>query len=649
MTDQLQATFADPGKFSVADYVVFALALLLSAAIGVYYGCTGGKQKTVSEFLMADRQMKLLPAAMSILASFMSAISMLGTPAEIYKYGTMYLWIVISYVFTILISAYIYIPVFFRLGVTSAYEYLERRFSRGLRTYGAVVYIVQMVLYMAMVLYAPALALSTVTGLNSLVAVISTGAVCTFYTALGGMKAVMWTDTLQIFIMYAGLLAVIIEGSIKQGGADMVWNDSLKSGRIDFYNTTLAFNPNPLERHTFWTLAIGGIFTWTAIYGVNQAQVQRALTVPTLKKAQTAYLINIAGLATFACLGSACGLIIYSRYKDCDPLTREQQKLGSSDELFPYFVMDILGSLEGLPGLFTAAIFSGALSTVSSGLNSVAAVSLEDLVKTYIKPDITDERSTQLSKVLAIAFGGASIALTFAAEQLGGVLQAALSLFGMLGGPILGLYSLGMFFPCANTIGGYAGVTCGLMLTLWIGIGQQIYPPNLYKYPVSTEGCFNRTSAGDIAGNMTTAASWYYSTNSYNISESATKAFNYTTVNDGGSETSASGLEAMYSLSYMWFSAVGCLSTVIIGLIVSCATGPTREMDRRLVSPIAVAVHERLPFGMRRGCCNLYTSSDENGVEDPQSTIKLPNGKARIEHSVSQVELLTRVDSTTSM
>ena len=109
-------------SFSIPDYIVFALVLAVSAGIGIFYGCTGGKQKTTQEFLMADRSMTVLPVALSLLASFMSAITLLGTPAEVYVFGTQYWMIWIGYIIMIPSAAHIFLPVFYRLKITSVFE-----------------------------------------------------------------------------------------------------------------------------------------------------------------------------------------------------------------------------------------------------------------------------------------------------------------------------------------------------------------------------------------------------------------------------------------------------------------------------------------------------------------------------------------------
>lgn len=110
------------GRFTVWDYVVFAAMLLISAIIGIYYAFVGGGQKTSKDFLMAGRSMSALPVALSLTASFMSAVTVLGTPAEIYRYGAIFCIFAITYGLVVLCSAEIFLPVFYKLGITSTYE-----------------------------------------------------------------------------------------------------------------------------------------------------------------------------------------------------------------------------------------------------------------------------------------------------------------------------------------------------------------------------------------------------------------------------------------------------------------------------------------------------------------------------------------------
>ncbi|XP_019638106.1 PREDICTED: sodium-coupled monocarboxylate transporter 1-like [Branchiostoma belcheri] len=554
--------------FSIADYVVFSLMICVSAGIGIYYAFSGGGQKTTKEFLLADRQMHVVPVAMSLMASFMSAITVLGTPAEVYTHGTMFWMFWITYIFMIVISAHLYMPVFFNLGVTSAYEYLERRFSVVVRRLGCATFILQMTIYMGICLYAPALALEEVTGVNLWGAVLTLGVVCTFYTTIGGMKAVMWTDTFQVCVMCMGFLAVIIQGSINVGGFGEVWSRNLEGDRLTFF----VWDVDPRIRHSTWSVLFGGGFMWIAVFGVNQAQVQRYLSCKNLRKAQTALYLNVPGLFVIVTLASLCGLVMYALNRECDPVTAEYLK--TSDQLMPYTVMMLLSWLPGLPGVFVSAVFAGALSTMSSGLNSLAAVTLEDFIKPF-KKDLSERQYTNISKVLVAVYGALMILLAWASSFMGAVLQAALGMFGMVGGPLLGVFSLGIFFPCANTVGAVVGIICGFLMTFWVGIGAQIYKPIVPRPPVTIAGC---PLANHTDSNFTTSTV-----------SMVTDLLGTTSVEDLVASTEERpAIAEFYNISYLWYGVLAVFVVVTVGLIVSFITGPQNpaELDPRLITPL---------------------------------------------------------------
>ncbi|XP_064456516.1 sodium-coupled monocarboxylate transporter 1-like isoform X1 [Ornithodoros turicata] len=543
-------------RFTVWDYVVFSGMLCVSAAIGIYYAFSGSKQSTTAEFLMGNRSMGVVPVALSILASFMSAITLLGTASEMYIYGTQYIVILFAYCLVIPAAAYLYLPVFYNLQLTSMYEYLEIRFHHVVRVIGTLTFLLQMIVYMAIVLYAPSLALSQVTGISVWTSVLSIGIICTFYTSVGGIKAVIWTDVFQVLLMFGAMLTVAVKGSYDLGGFSKVIEKAREGQRLEFFN----FNVDPTDRHTVWGLIFGCYFTWEFVYGASQAMVQRYLTLPTLRKARIAIWMNLPGLSFLMLICSMAGLVIYANYSTCDPkLTKH---ITADDQLLPLYVMEILGTYPGLPGLFVSGIFSGALSTVSSGVNSLAAVVLEDIVKRYIKSDMSDKFATNLTKGLAMSFGLIAIVLVYVAQNLGGVLQAALAIFGMMGGPLLGVFTLGLFFPWANAIGATVGTLASLAACFWIGIGAFVLKPVVPRAPVSVEGCIS------IYLNVT---------NSTVYTPPAPQDFSR---NDD--------IFVLYRLSYVWYSAIGCFLVIIIGMVTSLSTGCTKpsNVDPRTIHPL---------------------------------------------------------------
>ncbi|KAJ7399733.1 Sodium-coupled monocarboxylate transporter 2 [Pitangus sulphuratus] len=300
-------------------------------------------------------------------------------------------------------------------------QYLELRFNKVVRLAATLIYILQTILYTGIVVYAPSLALNQVTGFDLWGSVAATGIVCTFYCSLstlveityyvalentwsvmgrtnsfcsaGGLKAVVWTDAFQMLVMVAGFVTVLIRGTSLNGGPTKIWEDAYEGSRLNIFD----FDADPLRRHTFWTIVIGGTFTWLGIYGVNQSTIQRCISCKSEKHAKLALYLNLVGLWTVLACAVFCGLVMYSHYKSCDPWTADF--ISAPDQLMPYFVMDIFSSMPGVPGLFVACAFSGTLSTVAASINALATVTFEDLVKKGF-PNLSEKMSTWISKGL---------------------------------------------------------------------------------------------------------------------------------------------------------------------------------------------------------------------------------------------------------
>uniref|UniRef100_A0A669EEP9 Solute carrier family 5 member 8 n=1 Tax=Oreochromis niloticus TaxID=8128 RepID=A0A669EEP9_ORENI len=513
-------------SFALADYVVFALMLVVSAAVGIYYAWVDRSRRNPGNFLTGGRKLTALPVSLSLTASFMSAITVLSFPAEVYHYGANIGFYGLSYLMAMLVTSEVFLPIFYKLEITSTFE------VRVLFPFSFLFFrpasVVCCILYSGIVIYVPALALNQVTGMNLWGVVISTGVVCTFYCTLGGLKAVVWTDVFQLGVMIAGFLSVIIASVILQGGVINIFSDSQHGGRINFWD----FDTNPLRRHTFWTVAIGGTFLWTSVYGTNQSQVQRYISCKSITHARFSLFINLLGLWLILLCSVFAGMCLYSIYKSCDPWT--SGLLSALDQLMPYLVMDILGDYPGLPGLFVAAAFSGSLSTVSSSINALAAVTVEDLIKPYAS--MSERQLAWISKGTSLLYGVLCIGMAGLASLLGPIFQAVISIFGVIGGPLLGLFTLGILCPFATSKGALSGVVLGLAVSLWVAIGAQIYPPPPeMSRPLSltTEGC------------------------NFTMTDSFKKIHK----------------QDFTSVSYLYFSPIGTIITISVGLIVSVLTG----------------------------------------------------------------------------
>lgn len=593
------ATSPVMSTFSTVDYVVFVLLLVLSLAIGLYHACRGWGQHTMGELLMADRKMGCLPVALSLLATFQSAVAILGVPSEIYRFGTQYWFLGCSYLLGLLIPAHVFIPIFYRLHLTSAYEYLELRFNKAVRMCGTVTFIFQMVIYMGVVLYAPSLALNAVTGFDLWMSVLALGIVCTIYTALGGLKAVIWTDVFQTLVMFLGQLTVIIVGSAKVGGLARVWDVASQHNLI----SGLELNPDPFMRHTFWTLAFGGVFMMLSLYGVNQAQVQRYLSSRTEKAAVLSCYAVFPCQQVVLCMGCLIGLVMFAYYVHF-PMSPQQEQ-AAPDQFVLYFVMDLLKGLPGLPGLFVACLFSGSLSTISSAFNSLATVTMEDLIRPWF-PEFSEARAAMLSRLLAFSYGLLCLGMAYISSHMGPVLQAAISIFGMVGGPLLGLFCLGMFFPCANPAGAIVGLLAGLAMAFWIGIGSIVTNMGSGGVPVAP----NVTSL-PLPGNLT--------------------ALTMTTLMPTTGQPRATGLQRFYALSYMWYSAHNSTTVILVGLAVSLLTGGMRgrTLNPRTIYPVWPRLLALLPVSWQKklhceACAQKDLSADSTMFPE-----KMSNGTLR--------------------
>uniref|UniRef100_A0A2S2QKM3 Sodium-coupled monocarboxylate transporter 1 n=1 Tax=Sipha flava TaxID=143950 RepID=A0A2S2QKM3_9HEMI len=183
----------------MAECSAFAIMICLSAIVGLYYGCVERKQNTVSDYLLGGRDMTLIPITISLIASHISGITLLGVPPETYIHGTQYALTGMGFVLTGIIVEKFYLPVFYELQLTSMYEYLEYRFDGNVRSLMSIIYAFSLMLYIPVVIYIPALAFSQVTGLNVHTVTKIICSVCIFYTTIGGLKAVVWTDAIQGF------------------------------------------------------------------------------------------------------------------------------------------------------------------------------------------------------------------------------------------------------------------------------------------------------------------------------------------------------------------------------------------------------------------------------------------------------------------
>lgn len=200
---------------------------------------------------------------------------------------------------------------------------------------------------------------------------------------------------------------------------------------------TYSFRLDPTIRHTFWTLFLGGSVYWVSITGLNQNMIQRYMSLKDVKTARKGQILYIIGVTFMIFLCIYNGLLLVATYHNCDPLQTKLAK--AKDQLMPLLVMEILRDIPGLPGLFIAGVFSAALSSLSTGLNSMSCVILEDFCKPFIKKELSEQMTSLIMRGTVLVLGVLAVALVYIVQHMGAVLQLSMSIPTACFGPMVGV------------------------------------------------------------------------------------------------------------------------------------------------------------------------------------------------------------------
>ncbi|CAK8681466.1 unnamed protein product [Clavelina lepadiformis] len=552
--------------FHTIDLIIFIGMLVMAALVGIYYAYKDRGRKSIENYNYGGRDVSPVPLGLSIAVTYISAMTVIGFPTESYLYGLVSLWFAFGPVIPNIICCLYYIPLFFRLQLRTVYEYLEYRFNSKVRKVVSFLCIVKLLFYMGIAVYLPALALNAVTPLSLQWTIMLTSGICTFYTTLGGMKAVVWTDTLQSLIMLFGGFAAMVKAIMVVGGLDEMTSALDRGHRLNAWK----FDLDPTLQRTAWSYFIGSTFVFNCAACVGQPSAQRFLSCKSVKQARIAALVSVLPTMIFLIVATISGCAAYAYFENCDP--RSSGKITKNDQLMAYLVSDVFRDVPGMTGLFISAAFSGTLSTVSSGINSIGSLLLEDFLLPY-KPQMKEVTKLTTSKVSAIMFGCLVLCMAFLTEKMNGtVMSIATSLDGSISGPLLGLFTLGIFFPWTNTIGGITGFLVGTTITAWIALSAIMYgrpPDKTGLLTVSIANCSHQT-------NLTT----YLSTQQpFTVADA-------TTIEQESSLKPAL-YYSLWSISLYYHNALGFGLTLVVGLLMSFLSGPKKpsESDSRLFQP----------------------------------------------------------------
>ncbi|MCL4693261.1 MAG: sodium/solute symporter [Candidatus Hydrogenedentes bacterium] len=440
------------------DYIVMGLYFAFLVAIGFYFS---KREKSSADFFLGGKRVPWWAAGISIFGTLLSAITFLAVPATSFRTDWVYFVGNASIIIVAPIVVYAYLPFFRRLDITSAYEYLEKRFNRAVRLFGSAAFLLFQLGRVGVVLYLPALALSTSTGLDIRLSIIVMGVLCTLYTVLGGIEAVIWTDVLQVFVLLGGaLLCLVIIVIDVDGGLAAVVSTGMADDKFRLANWTWEYTAA-----AFWVVAIGRTLENMIPYTTDQTVVQRYLTTPTEKDAARSIWLGSFISIPSAILFFGVGTALYAFYKghpqELDPSL-------ATDAIFPLFIIEQLPA--GISGLIIAAVFAAAMSSLDSSLNSVAAVVVTDFYKPLVR-GANERIAFILARWITVLIGalgtGTALLMTFM-EDIGSVWEHYMKLIGLFGGGLAGLFALGIFTRRATGAGALMGAAAGAVVLYFV-------------------------------------------------------------------------------------------------------------------------------------------------------------------------------------
>ncbi|MCF7973254.1 MAG: sodium/solute symporter [Phycisphaerae bacterium] len=459
-------------EFGTLNTVVLTTYLAAMVWIGIVLA---GRQKTSDDYFLAGRNMPWLAVGMSMFASLTSATTFMGVPAFAYTHNMAMIFGVAMSLVAAPILARLFYPFYRKHRVTTSYEYILMRFGPGARYAVSALFVLGRLGWLGIVIYAPAKAMNVASGMSLYLAIGLMGFLAVFYTVLGGLSAVIWTDVVQFVILVGGAiwLAVSLVDQVP-GGAGQIIEAARQAQKFD------VFDWQDMSRLTAFSAMIGWFFVFLNDYGTDQVTVQRLMAVRTDKGVTWAIVFNavndllINGLLIFIGLG----LFAY--------FAAFPERLGEDagkDGILPFYIMHSLP--PGVSGLMITAIFAAAMSSVDSGINSLSTVLINDYVRPLKRHPIDAHGEMTLARVLTVALGVFSVLAAVFAASIGNIVQMWMGIVGLFAAPVLSIFVLGMLTRTARFSGWLLGALCSIGLILFIQYDHADQIMEVWYFPLS--------------------------------------------------------------------------------------------------------------------------------------------------------------------
>jgi len=436
------------------DYAAFFGYLIAVILLGLRFR---SRARSADEFFLAGRSMHWVPVGLSVMVTMFSAINYTAFPNEVFGHG---LYVMIALPVFVLVAVpvtRIFMPFYHGMKLTSAYEYLEKRFDVRVRCLASGLFVLWRLFWMATALYASSKVLSLVTGMDLRLLIIVGGAAATVYTVLGGMRAVMWTDVAQFVVLFAGIVAgVILAFSQARGGIAGVIRTAHEGG---LFKPFAPFDPeffsfDPRIRITFWSGLVGVMTAFLARYG---------FAARSLKDAQRGFRLNVIAVLLSLSLLTLMGFAVYAHAANTGALSH------GPVQPMKQFAIFVRSLPYGVSGLLAAGLLAATMSSIDSGVNACSAAYLTDFHQRLTgRKNAGAQENGRLRRRLTAGLGlliiAAAISLIYVVGRRQTLFALVNKVINGMGSPLLALILLGMFSRRANSTGMFTGGICG---TLW--------------------------------------------------------------------------------------------------------------------------------------------------------------------------------------
>jgi len=477
--------------FSIIDYAVIVIYLVAVAALGIY---AAGRQSSASDYFMGGHGLPWWAVMFSVVATETSTLTFISVPAVAYGGNLTFLQITLGYIVGRILVSKLLLPAYFRGKQTTAYQFLAQRFGASMRNAASTTFMITRLLADGVRLFATAIPLAIILRLGGaftgwsdidvyLLSIAAISGITLIYTLIGGIKAVVWMDVMQmgVYIGGAAIAIAIILVDLPNGlsGALSVASKAGKLQVLDF-GAGLSFSEFIAKPYTLITALVGGAIFSIASHGTDQLIVQRLLTTRNVKNSQRALVWSGVVVAFQFGLFLFIGLLLYAFY---DAQSAQQLGLATTDEIFAKFIVEQLP--VGLSGLIIASLFAAAMSSLSSSLNSLASSTTLDLYKPYFGEGNTAAEDLRISRIITMiwAFILTGSAFFFAYLQLQegerpAVVELGLGIASYTYGGLLGAFLLGRLFSTPDKTDAMIGFFLGLVSLLFMVKGpvQNILP-----------------------------------------------------------------------------------------------------------------------------------------------------------------------------